>query len=238
VSKKKLDIILAQDQATYRNLAKIKLMVNDANRKLYNYTKGDKSYFNEPLKAPQMVRDLTDKIDKLQTVYNTVSVSYNARQADFRENENYPLKNYITDANDKLRIFFTQAFNNADGLSGLGFAFLIPAIPVIWAIGTVALTAIIAYFTEKHFSKSVVDYNASESAAIEALKAGDPDLARAILQKSGELQSKQTEANKEGFFSSISTGLKWAGGAVVLYGIYRVADSHGAFDKIKSKTKK
>lgn len=232
----KLDIIIAQDQATYRNLIKIKVMAADGRKKLQNYVNGDRSYFNKPLEAPTMVRQLTAKVTALENAYNRITASYNARQTDFKTNSQS--RNLFTEATDKVRTFFTSMFNS-NAVSGLGFAFIIPAIPVIWALGVTAVTAVVAYFAEKHFSKSVQDYNESELAAVEALKAGDPTLANAILNKAAQIQSEQVEADKDnGLFSQVGTGLKWGlaiGGTALAL---KLANDNGLFNKFKKKKSK
>lgn len=233
----KLDIIIAQDQATYRNLIKIKVMATDGRKKLQNYVNGDRSYFNKPLQAPAMVRELTAKITTWENAYTRISASYNARQTDLKTNPQS--RSLFTQATDKVRLFFTQLFNSNTPVSGLGFAFIIPAIPVIWAVGVTAVTTVVAYFTEKYYSKSVVDYNESERAANAALAAGDPELARAILAKAGSLQSDQIEAGKDdGLFNQIGTGLKWGiaiGGTALAL---KVANDNGVFDRFKKKKRK
>lgn len=237
-----LDIIIKQDQVTYRNLVKIKTVIADGRKKIGDYIKGDRTYFNNPATTPARLTALYAVLTKLESDYYRISKNYNDRQWDLKHNTQYGLSDYLTEAKDNVTRFFSNLFNstsnNVSGVNGLGFIFLLPLVPLIWAGAAVIATATIAYFAEKHYSKSVVDYNESERSAIEALRAGDPELANKILNNSNDVQVKQTEENGKGFFSELGTGAKWAlavgGSALIIAGGIKVAKDQGW---IESKSK-
>lgn len=210
---KKFEEMIERDQTLYANLVMADVQLQDAGL----------NYFQ-----PEVGRDLNfeTKYYSLRQKINDLIKSYEERQQSITESELFRVQKSITKAQNSVTDWAKGYYRYLRTKAGLGDFGL--SVPLIIGIGAVISFGIAAFFVNRYYQKTLVDYNEGLK-VIGEVSETNPQLANKMLRELNTLQRKQQSG---GFFSKFTKTATVAG---IVFGVY-FFDVFGVQTKIKKLT--
>jgi hypothetical protein len=164
---KQFEEMLSFDSTTYVNIAMAEAQLRKIKMDYYTL---------EAAIIPGMDKKLQDLTRRI----TNTRLSYEKRQAEYRNSSAFKAQQAIRAASDKVTSWVSNLYKKYRGnVSGLGDAGFL-TVPIVIGISAVLSVAIVSYFINNYYKATLVDYN-DAMATIAEISKTDPQLAKEMM---------------------------------------------------------